>query len=105
MRLQGPHATAEHAPAPADQALSPPPITTAVIESRLASAPELELAAPTRPLVTRPATAKISPATVSTLSSIRFTWMPAGRAASGPSPTAYTCLPQAVQCSSYAKNA
>ncbi len=73
-----------------------PPMTTAVMESRLRSAPAFGLAALLRPIAIHAPTARIAPAARYTLISTRLTLMPARRAASLSSPTAYTCRPQAV---------
>ena len=66
-----------------------PPITTAVMESRLAVAPESELTAPMRPISTQPATrADQAGDARRRASSVRSVLMPARRAASGSSPVA-----------------
>src|SRR5271157_1567267 len=65
-----------------------PPITTAVMLSRLPLAPAVGLIAPMRPISAQPAIAAMSPASVYTLSKIRSVSMPASRAASGSSPVA-----------------
>src|ERR1700722_2594521 len=65
-----------------------PPITTAVMLSRLAFSPAVGLIAPTRPINAQPAIAAISPASTYTLSRMRSVLMPARRAASRSSPVA-----------------
>src|SRR6202021_1616677 len=65
-----------------------PPITTAVMLSRLAFSPAVGLMAPTRPISAQPAIAAMRPANTYTLSRMRSVLMPASRAASGSSPVA-----------------
>ena len=65
-----------------------PPMTTAVMLSRLASVAAFGLAAPTRPIRIQAVTAKMNPAARYADSRIRLTAMPASRAASRSSPTA-----------------
>jgi len=65
-----------------------PPMTTAVMLSRLASLAAFGLAAPTRPIRIQAVIPKIKPATRYADRRIRLTGMPASRAASRSSPTA-----------------
>src|SRR6185437_12665115 len=65
-----------------------PPITTAVMLSRLAFSAAVGLIAPTRPISAQPAIAAMRPASTYTLSRMRSVLMPASRAASGSSPVA-----------------